>query len=41
LVDLYLTPTTPEGKPWSGVLPAALLRALRFRIEVLEKMAPR
>lgn len=37
LVDLYLNPVTPSGKPWSGVLPAALHRAFRFHIEVLEK----
>ncbi len=38
LVDLYLGPKTPEGTPWSGVLPAPLRRAFRFDIEVLERV---
>ena len=38
LVDIYLNSTNEQGKSWSGVLPAALRRAFRFRIEVLEKI---
>lgn len=38
LVDIYLNSTNEQGKPWSGVLPAALRRAFRFRVEVLEKI---
>lgn len=37
LMDLYLKPTAPDGRPWSGVLPAAMLRVFHRPYEVVEK----
>jgi LmbE family N-acetylglucosaminyl deacetylase len=39
LMDIYLASFTPDGKPWSGVLPASLIMALRKPLEIVEKMA--
>ena len=38
LTDLYLNSLTSVGKPWSGVLPKALLRALEQPFEIIEKI---
>ena len=37
LMDMYLKPTTPFGKPWSGVLPKAMLYPFSKPIEIVEK----
>jgi len=39
LVDDYLKPLAPNGKPWSGVLPAALLKAFSYPYEVVTKIS--
>jgi LmbE family N-acetylglucosaminyl deacetylase len=38
LMDIYLKALTPDGKPWSGVLPTALIKASRFPVEIIEKI---
>jgi LmbE family N-acetylglucosaminyl deacetylase len=38
LIDAYIEPLTPEGKPWSGVLPASLLKGNTQKHEVIEKI---
>lgn len=38
LTDLYLNALTPDDKPWSGVLPKALLRELEQPFEIIEKI---
>lgn len=38
LSDIYLNSLTPNGKPWSGVLPKALVKALSQPFEVIEKI---
>jgi LmbE family N-acetylglucosaminyl deacetylase len=37
LMDLYLNPLSPEGKPWSGVLPKAMLYPFSKPFELIEK----
>jgi LmbE family N-acetylglucosaminyl deacetylase len=37
LADIYLKAYTPEGKPWSGVLPDAFLKMTRSSFEIIEK----
>jgi LmbE family N-acetylglucosaminyl deacetylase len=37
LMDLYLTPLAPDGRPWSGVLPKALIKGLLYPYEVVSK----
>jgi len=39
LVRHYLEPLAPNGKPWSGVLPKAMLKALEYPCEVLTRLA--
>jgi LmbE family N-acetylglucosaminyl deacetylase len=39
LMNLYLKTLTPSGKPWSGILPEPLIKALSSPIEVLEKIS--
>jgi len=38
LTGLYLNELTPEGKPWSGVLPNALVKALEQPFEIIERI---
>lgn len=38
LSDLYLKPTAPDGRPWSGVLPKAMRNAFRYPYEVVERI---
>jgi len=38
LTDLYLNALTPDGKPWSGVLPKELIKALEQPFEIIEKI---
>ena len=38
LMDTYLKPTSPEGKPWSGVLPPAMIYPFSKPIEVIERI---
>jgi LmbE family N-acetylglucosaminyl deacetylase len=38
LISIYLDAKSPEGLPWSGVLPYSLRLAFRFRFEVVEKI---
>lgn len=38
LINLYLRSLTPDGKPWSGVLPKVLLSAFNFPFEIIEKI---
>lgn len=38
LINIYLNALTPEGKPWSGVLPNTLIKALKCKYEVVEKI---
>lgn len=38
LMDCYLKPLAPNGKPWSGVLPRALLKAFDYQYEVVTKL---
>ncbi|NTV93277.1 MAG: hypothetical protein HGA72_08470 [Chlorobiaceae bacterium] len=38
LTDIYLRLLAPNGKPWSGVLPKAMLRAFDYPFEVVEKL---
>ena len=37
LMDMYLKPTTPDGKPWSGVLPKAMIYPFSKPVEIVEK----
>jgi len=36
LTEIYLNSLTPNGKPWSGVLPTSLRKALNQPYEVIE-----
>jgi LmbE family N-acetylglucosaminyl deacetylase len=36
LMNIYLEAKTPDGKPWSGILPKSLLRAFYNQFEVVE-----
>ena len=36
-MEMYLKPTTPDGKPWSGVLPEAMLYPFTKPVEIVEK----
>jgi LmbE family N-acetylglucosaminyl deacetylase len=38
LMDIYLQPRSPEGKPWSGVLPVAMIFPFSKPIEIIEKI---
>lgn len=38
LMDIYLKPRTPDGKPWSGILPKALLKAFNYPFEIVERV---
>jgi LmbE family N-acetylglucosaminyl deacetylase len=38
LMDLYLKTLTPDGRPWSGVLPKAMLKAFEYPYEVITKI---
>jgi LmbE family N-acetylglucosaminyl deacetylase len=38
LMDIYLKSLTPEGKPWSGLLPLPLLKAFEFPYEIVERI---
>ena len=38
LMDMYLKPLSPEGKPWSGELPEAMLYPFSKPVEVLERI---
>jgi len=38
LINLYLKSLTPDGKPWSGVLPKALESVFNYPIEIIEKI---
>ena len=38
LMDTYLQPRSPEGKPWSGVLPEAMIFPFSKPIEILERI---
>lgn len=38
LMDEYLEARAPDGRPWSGVLPAAMLKVFRRPYEVVEKL---
>lgn len=37
LMNAYMQPLSPNGKPWSGVLPKALLKAFDYPFEVVER----
>jgi LmbE family N-acetylglucosaminyl deacetylase len=37
LMDIYLNAFTPDGKPWSGILPGELLKSLNLPFEIVEK----
>ena len=39
LIAIYFNDSTPAGKPWSGVLPDALLKALNFPVEIVERIS--
>ena len=36
-IEQYVTPLAPCGKPWSGVLPKAFLKAARWKRELYFK----
>lgn len=38
LMDIYLNSLTPDGKPWSGILPLSLLKAFKSSFEVIEEI---
>lgn len=38
LIDIYLKPRTPDGKPWSGILPKPLLKAFKYPFEIVERI---
>lgn len=38
LIKIYLNANTPDHKPWSGVLPKALIKALSGKYEVVEQI---
>lgn len=38
LSNIYLDKLTPDGKPWSGILPKPLLKAFEFPFEVVERI---
>jgi LmbE family N-acetylglucosaminyl deacetylase len=37
LMDMYLNPLSPEGKPWSGKLPDMMLYPFQTKFEIVEK----
>ncbi len=39
LMNIYLKACTPDGRPWSGVLPPSLLKAFRLPVEIIEEIA--
>ena len=38
LTDIYMNSLTPDGKPWSGILPKPLLKAFKYPFEIVEKI---
>ena len=38
LTDIYLNSLTPDGKPWSGILPKSLLKAFNYSLEIVERV---
>jgi LmbE family N-acetylglucosaminyl deacetylase len=38
LTDIYLSSLTPDGKPWSGILPDPLLKAFKYPFEIVERI---
>ncbi len=38
LMDLYLKSFSPDGRPWSGVLPKAMLKAFQYPYEVIVRL---
>jgi LmbE family N-acetylglucosaminyl deacetylase len=38
LKDIYLKESNPDGKPWSGVLPDPLIKALKNPVEIVERV---
>jgi LmbE family N-acetylglucosaminyl deacetylase len=38
LMDIYLKSCTPDGIPWSGILPGSLLKAFKYSFEVVERV---
>ena len=40
LMDMYLKPLSPEGKPWSGVLPRAMIYPFGKPVEIVERCDP-
>jgi LmbE family N-acetylglucosaminyl deacetylase len=38
LSDIYLNSLTPDGKPWSGILPKPLLKAFEYPFEIVERI---
>lgn len=38
LMEVYLKAATPDGKPWSGLLPKALLKAFEYPVEIIERI---
>jgi LmbE family N-acetylglucosaminyl deacetylase len=38
LMNVYLKAVTPDGKPWSGLLPKALLKAFEHPVEIIERI---
>lgn len=38
LIDVYLNAYTPEGKPWSGVLPLPLLKVFNYPVEIIARI---
>lgn len=37
-IDAYLKPSASNGKPWSGILPEAMVRSLHYPYEILERL---
>ena len=38
LLDIYLEPLTSDGKPWSGIIPKSLLKAVNYPFEIVERV---
>ena len=38
LMDIYLEPLTSDGKPWSGIIPKSLLKAVNYPFEIVERV---
>ncbi len=37
-MEIYLNSLTPDGKPWSGILPKSLLKAFNYPYEIVERV---